>query len=611
MLTVTDAPLLISIQGQGASQRVEHALPLGAAIRIGRNPADGWSIAWDKMISREHADLSWDVQRLRVEVLPQARNPLLYQGKPTKLLAIEPGDWFQIGQSTFQTRVPQPVPDDATGSTAAFRFGDALGFSSAGLRKVQFQNAAQQLELLADLPAIIRQSLTDEALCAALSKLLLTALPQATAVAVAHYDLASLPADEQQLERFPQPLTMRMELRAQYREAFRPSRRMVWQTLKQECSLMHILKSEGEDTSVTHALGLGWAFCCPVRGDATQGWCLYVAGRGSRTGEYIITEEMLTPDLRFSELVAQFLGSIRHVRLLQEQKTQLGTFFSPKVLQSLSDVRRSNELLSPAERNVSVLFCDVRGFSRKSEALQGELLELLHSVSGALQVMAGAIQDHDGTIADFQGDAALGFWGWPVATENGPLPACQAALQIERAFRQGNAIPGGPLDGYAIGIGIAHGRAIAGQIGTVRQAKVGVFGPVVNQGSRLEGLTKQFGVSICVDEATATFVKAALSTEVAVLRRLGTFRPKGMDAAVQVSALLPPFAESTWLTAALLEQHELAVAQVIAGHWSAARAIFETFPATDGPSQRLLALMAETDHTPPPEWDGTFTLTKK
>jgi adenylate cyclase len=404
---------------------------------------------------------------------------------------------------------------------------------------------------------------------------------------------------------------MRMEQRPDYRESFQPSRRLILQALRQGRSLLHISSGLVEDVSVTQSRGLGWSFCCPVAGDATNGWCLYVSGKGARSGAYVIKEEDLAPDLRFTELVAQFLGSVRQVRLLQEQKTQLSTFFSPKVIESLSDVRRSNEFLAPAERNVTVLFCDVRGFSRKAEALEGALLTLLHSVSGALQVMAGAIQDHDGTIADFQGDAALGFWGWPVATVDGPLPACRAALQIEREFRQGNALPGGPLEGFAIGLGIAHGRAVAGQIGTPRQAKVGVFGPVVNQGSRLEGLTKQFGVSICLDEATAQYIRTSLPPDAGRLRRLAKVRPKGMETPLTVYALLPPATQHVAWTTGLLDQHEEAVDALLAGQWDRAREIWRRFPTTDGPAQRLLAWMTDLGDRPPDDWDGAFTLASK
>ena len=89
---------------------------------------------------------------------------------------------------------------------------------------------------------------------------------------------------------------------------------------------------------------------------------MYVSGRGAESGGLIVTEDDLTGNLRFTELVAQFIGSIRQVRLLQDQKTQLSTFFSPKIIESLT-TENANKALEPAEREISVLFCDVRGFA--------------------------------------------------------------------------------------------------------------------------------------------------------------------------------------------------------------------------------------------------------
>jgi len=607
-------PLLISIQGQVASQRLELALSVGATTRVGRLPLSGWAVPWDKMISREHADLTWDGARLQIELTDNARNPLMHHGKQVRKLSIEPGDWFQIGQTTFQTlslngTIESPQPLEATTS---FAMDAAEGYSAADLRKFQFQNASQQLELLSELPEGLRKATSDQELCGTLSRLLLAALPQAVAVAVSHYDVSELPADPYVMTEFPKPLTMRMELREEYTGRFRPSRRMIWQALTHERSLIHI--SSGDDdpeAGVTMSEGLGWSFCCPVRGDATKGWCLYVSGRGTRTGAMLITEADLLPDLRFTELVAQFIGSVRQIRLLQEQKTQLSTFFSPKVIESLNDSRRSTSLLSPAERNVSVLFCDVRGFSRKSERLQGNLLELLDSVSAALGVMAKGIQENDGTIADFQGDAALGFWGWPVPLEDGPLPACRAALQIYQDFRENVLRTGHRLEGFSVGIGIAHGRAVAGQIGTDRQAKVGVLGPVVNLGSRLEGLSKQFGIPICIDENTANYVRTQLSPAQATVRRLAWVRPKGMDNPIRIYGLIPGPSESLGWTSELLEQADAALELIIAGAWEKGRNLLQCFPASDGPTQQILRLMAATGNQPPPDWDGAFTLSNK
>ena len=113
-----------------------------------------------------------------------------------------------------------------------------------------------------------------------------------------------------------------------------------------------------------------------------------MAGQGTSQGRLVVIEHDLLGDLRFTQLVAQFIGSIRQVRMLQEHKTQLSTFFSPKIIEGLT-TQNAKEILCPAEREITVLFCDVRGFSKKAEALQGDLLTLLKSVSAALGVMAG------------------------------------------------------------------------------------------------------------------------------------------------------------------------------------------------------------------------------
>ena len=156
---------------------------------------------------------------------------------------------------------------------------------------------------------------------------------------------------------------------------------------------------------------------------------------------------------------------------------------------------------------MTVLFCDLRGFSQKAEAAAGDLKGLLDRVSRALGVMTSQILKHSGVTGDFQGDAAMGFWGWPFASPESPLNACRAALGIRAAFEETFGRPDHPLGSFQVGIGVAHGRAVAGKIGTSEQVKVTVFGPVVNLASRLEGMTKQLRVPIVLDETTASIVR--------------------------------------------------------------------------------------------------------
>ena len=252
--------------------------------------------------------------------------------------------------------------------------------------------------------------------------ILLEAIPNALASAVAHFDETELPDDVSKIDQFPKPLSMRVQTRENFEGRFVPSRRMILKCLKTQSSVVHVFESAGGESQFTMNEGLGWAFCSPIKAESGKGWCLYVSGQGTPSGALIITEDDLLGDLRFTQLVAEFIGSIRQVRLLQDQKSQLTTFFSPKIIDGLTKAN-SKDALRPAERQISVLFCDVRGFSKKAESRRGDLISLLKSASAALNVMANGIVNADGAVADFQGDAALGFWGWPMETDEGPIPA--------------------------------------------------------------------------------------------------------------------------------------------------------------------------------------------
>lgn len=615
--------LQVSISGPDPSQRLQKGLREGDVVRIGRAPKQGWAVPWDRAISREHADLRWVNGELHIAMISQARNPIVYRNKMMKELTIAPGDWFQIGETKFQAgKITEQTihTGDSTfeEDTVNVEFDkdhgsvmEAYAYSQDELNKVAFKNSDLQLEILSKLPRVISGSHTDEDLGALLSRLLLDAVPPAEAVAVAHFDETRLPKDEASIDSFPKPLTLRVETRENFKGRFSPSRKILLRALKEQASVMHIWEGDGEEGGgFTVSEGLGWAFCAPICGESSQGWCLYVSGKGTSEGGLIVTEEDLAGDLRFTELVAQFIGSIRNVRLLQEQKTQLSSFFSPKVIEGLTN-SNGRDTLEPSEKNISVLFCDVRGFSKKSEKLQDDLLTLLRSVSAALNVMAKGILQRDGAIADFQGDAALGFWGWPVELEDGPVPACRAALAICKHFHNEIAVPGSLLEGFSVGLGVAHGRALAGQIGTDQQAKVGVFGPVVNQGARLETMTKQFDLPICLDEPSAEYARMYLPPSEARIRRLAHVRPKGMDTPMTVYGLLPLDEPFTWITDAIIADYDEALDAVTAGKWGSAVEILDRVPDQDGPKQFLLRNMAALDNEPPASWDGAFSLASK
>ena len=268
-------------------------------------------------------------------------------------------------------------------------------------------------------------------------------------------------------------------------------------------------------------------------------------------------------------------------------------------------------LLEPSECDLTVMFCDLRGFSQRAESEAGDLIGLLERVSRALGVMTQNILEFGGVTGDFQGDATLGFWGWPFPSPDAAVHACRAALGIRAAFAKAAATKNHPLADFAMGIGIAHGRAVAGKIGTSEQVKVTVFGPVVNLASRLEGMTKQLRVPIVLDEATANIVRPRLPASEGRLRKLARLLPYGMETPVVVSELLPSAADDPELTDAMVAEYELGVEHFIAGRWDQAYRCLHGMPASDRAQDFLMQQIVLQNRSAPPNWDGTIRLPSK
>jgi adenylate cyclase len=280
------------------------------------------------------------------------------------------------------------------------------------------------------------------------------------------------------------------------------------------------------------------------------------------------------------------------------------------VLSALGD-EDAGRLLAPRETEVSVLFCDLRGFSRESDRSATDLLGLLERVGKALGVMTRHILDQGGVIADFQGDAALGFWGWPLQQPDAILRVCQAALAIRTQFEATARQGGHPLAGFRAGIGIATGRAVAGKIGSQDQAKVGVFGPVVNLGSRLEGMTKLLNAAVLMDETTARLARQQVPARVARFRRVARVRPYGLDNPLTVTELLPPAADHPELSDGHLASYEAALDEFLAGRWPEAYELLHQIPPGDRVKDFLTVYIAQRNRVAPPGWDGVIPLSQK
>ena len=618
-------------QGPTPSDRWRRPLPKASAgassVLLGRTAA-GWSVPWDDRISRIHVSLHWNGTRLEVARLADARNPIFYKGMRQDQFDIGVGDHFVIGQTTFSLvdqRIKVLSQSDEPPAMTEHSYAPSL------LRQARYRDADRRIEVLSRVPEIISSSSSDEEMCVRVVNVLMQGIPQAGFVAIVADQRSGganavpfVPAPSLKGKSLSE--TNQFGIRLLHWDArnlsgsqFNPSAQLIQQSTASHESVLHVWSRTTDatsKTSYTQTENVDWAFCTPINSEACPGWAIYVAGdfsnllqQNARDATAAIAFD-LQDDLKFTELTATTLGSLRQTRLLQRRQDSLRPFFAPVVQQALA-TRDPDEVLAPREANVSVLFCDLRGFSRQSEESGDKLLELLRRVSDALGVMTHHILDRNGVVGDFHGDAAMGFWGWPLEHSSSVMQAAQAALAIRAEFEAASAIEKHPLAGFKAGLGIATGKAVAGRIGTVDQVKVTVFGPVVNLASRLESMTKQLRAPILMDEATAVRVRNEVPPNIARSRRVARVLPMGMTTPLMVSELLPPEGPDEVLSNAHILAYEKALDSLQDGNWSEAFRLLHQVPAEDRVKDFLTVFIAQHGRTAPSDWHGYIRLPEK
>ena len=567
-------------------------------VRLGRQPtkddrsdSELFAIPWESSLSRNHVDLRWVKGRLEIARVDGATNPLYFKGVEQDRFVMELGEHFVVGETTFslvEDRV-SVAHDDPTPL-------DVVGYTMAELAETRYRDADERIELLATLPDVIRHASNDEELFARLVLLLFEGIAIADAAAIVR-----VVGDEKNIQVFY------WDSRKATTTELKPSRKLILDAVEDRRQSVRSLwgaSAAGRPSDYTMTDTLDWAFVTPVPGKACAGWGIYVAGQA---GEARVD---LRPDVKFTELVADLLGAMRDFQALERQQATLGRFFSPVTLPILSSPD-GEDALAPRQTEVTVLFCDLRGFSREAERSKDDLMGLLHRVSHALDVMTKCIHSHHGVIGDFQGDAALAFWGWPIDSGNSALEACRAAVEIRQRFADAAEREYDPLSGFQCGVGIASGEAVAGRLGTAGQFKIDVFGPVVNLAARLEGITKMLRVPLIVDEGTAQRVRDNPSGGDVRFRRLARLRPYGMDLAVTVSELLPRADAAGVLTAEGVERYESALDDFIGGNWDAAFEALHEVPHWDHGKDFLTSFILKHQRNPPEGWDGVVPMDSK
>ncbi|HSA93460.1 MAG TPA: adenylate/guanylate cyclase domain-containing protein, partial [Terriglobales bacterium] len=307
-------------------------------------------------------------------------------------------------------------------------------------------------------------------------------------------------------------------------------------------------------------------------------------------------------------------GSVTSFRMIFEEREKrkvrrtFSQYVSPGVIRLLENdparyLRRGGEL-----KELSVMFSDIRGFTAMSEGMTPD--ELVRLLNEYLNEMSDIVIRRWGTLDKYIGDAIMAFWGSPYPQEDHAQRACLAALDMCARLEELNAQwRAAGRKTLAIGVGVNTGPVNVGNMGSDKRFNWTVMGDNVNLASRLEGLTKEYGVRIVLSEGTWQQVAKDF-----VGRELDRIRVKGKAQPVGIYELLDVAGDGS-RHAALLAAFEDAMAAYRRREWEAAaqkfQSLLELHP-DDGPSRVFLSRSCEfVVENPPPDWDGVYVMKTK
>lgn len=299
------------------------------------------------------------------------------------------------------------------------------------------------------------------------------------------------------------------------------------------------------------------------------------------------------------------LSRLEHEAQAARVRVQFEQFFPA----DLADELQQNPiLLEGQEREITVMFLDIRGFSKLAQRLSPR--DVYRLAGDVLDRITNQIRQHSGVVVDYAGDGILAMWNAPTDQPDHAERAARTALAII------NELPAindkwGELAQSPIhcGIGLNSGISLVGNAGTQYFFKYGPRGHTVNLGSRVEGATKQFGVPILMTEATQKLLPPEFAT-----RRICKVRVVGIAGSVDLYELRSETIPEGWDE--LCNPYECSLHQFETGLWSESCQTLAPLLGTpehqrDVPSLTLIARAVECLRTSPDPFDPVFELTSK
>lgn len=254
---------------------------------------------------------------------------------------------------------------------------------------------------------------------------------------------------------------------------------------------------------------------------------------------YLFISQMIYIDLfypligiLFSTITLEALTFTRQEKNSRFMKDAFSAYLSADLLAQLMDNPKALSL-GGEKKNISVLFSDIRGFTTISESMDAaSLVQLLNRY---FTPMTDSVLEHMGMLDKYIGDAVMAFFNAPVDVDEHAKKACLCALDMIQRLEKLNAqLTIENIPSIRIGIGINTAEVIVGNIGSDNRFNYTVMGDGVNLASRVESLTKNYGVDILITEFTLKELDSSF-----IVRKIEAVIVKGKDEAVLLYELMP------------------------------------------------------------------------
>jgi adenylate cyclase len=309
----------------------------------------------------------------------------------------------------------------------------------------------------------------------------------------------------------------------------------------------------------------------------------------------------------FLYTLSQIIGYLFESHRRREMKEVFGQYVPPEYIDSMMSM--GEEIALEGEtKNLSVLFADIRSFTKISEKMKAT--DLKHYLNDFLSPMTEVIFEQKGTIDKYIGDLIMAFWGAPLEDEKHATHAVRSGLLMQKKLIELNdQLKKENKPEIQIGVGINTGEMNVGDMGSKFRRAYTVLGDAVNLGSRLESITKLYHVKILVTASSYEATKDEF-----VYQKIDRVQVKGKGEAVDIYEPICLKEEASQDLISRVDKHHKGFQAYVEKKWDEAEKIFNELKETSNKElyELYLSRIEEYKSNPPEEgWDGTHILESK